>query len=69
LARTLFKRDFVDLMFMMIFPITLESGKLLFSKDTIPAAFKLTESLVTPNGVIFTNYMGAGQLKISIIEG
>ena len=62
LAQTLYKQDLVDEQLLMIFPITLGSGKRLFAEGTIPAAFKLTESLVTSNGVIFANYRRAGEV-------
>ena len=34
----------------MIYPITLGGGKRLFADGTIPAAFKVTESIVTLEG-------------------
>ena len=40
----------------MIYPITLGVGKRLFADGTIPAAFKVTESIVTSKGVIVVNY-------------
>ena len=46
----------------MIYPITLGSGKRLFADGTIPAAFKVTEGMVTPSGVIGVNYERAGAL-------
>ncbi|MFB5763256.1 hypothetical protein [Paenibacillus medicaginis] len=46
----------------MILPITLGSGKRLFADGTIPAAFKVTESKVAPNGVIVVNYERAGAI-------
>ncbi|MEN4040945.1 MAG: dihydrofolate reductase family protein [Anaerolineaceae bacterium] len=62
LIQTLFKHDLVDAFWMMIYPITLGSGKRLFADGTIPAAFKMTESTVTPNGVIIVNYERAGAI-------
>jgi hypothetical protein len=43
--------------------LTLGRGKKLFDNGTIPAAFNLTESLLTPRGVIFANYRRAGKVK------
>ncbi len=60
LLQTLIKHDLVDVFWLMIFPITLGSGKRLFADGTIPAAFKVTESIVTPTGVIVVNYERAG---------
>lgn len=67
LAQTLFKYDLVDEMWLMIFPITLGAGKHLFAEGTIPAAFTLTDSLITKNGVIFANYKRAGAVKTGIV--
>lgn len=60
LVQTLLKHDLVDALWLKIFPVTLGSGKRLFALGTIPAAFKVTESTVTPKGVIIINYERAG---------
>ncbi|HEX5000996.1 MAG TPA: dihydrofolate reductase family protein [Bacteroidia bacterium] len=67
LAQTLFMHDLVDELTLMIFPITLGTGKRLFREGTIPAAFTLTESLISSNGVIFTNYVRAGSVETGTI--
>lgn len=67
LAQTLFKHDLVDELWLKTFPITLGSGKRLFGEGTIPAAFTLTDSLVTSNGVIFANYKRAGEVRTSTV--
>lgn len=67
LAQTLFKHDLVDEMLLMTFPITLGQGKRLFAEGTIPAAFTLTDNLVTKNGVIFANYERAGDVKTGTV--
>ncbi len=66
-AQTLFKHDLVDELWLMIFPVTLGRGKRLFGEGAIPAAFTLTESLVTSNGVIFANYKRAGEVKTGTV--
>jgi dihydrofolate reductase len=63
LVQTLLKNDLVDEMLLMTFPVTLGSGKKLFEEGTIPAAFEMTKSLITPNGVIYANYKRAGDVK------
>lgn len=63
LAQTLLKNDLVDELWLKIFPVTLGQGKRLFDRGTIPAAFKLTESKVTPSGVIFASYKRDGKVK------
>jgi dihydrofolate reductase len=67
LAQTLFKHDLVDELWLKFFPITLGTGKRLFGEGTIPAAFTLTESLVTSNGVIFANYKRAGAVETGTV--
>jgi dihydrofolate reductase len=42
----------VDELWLKIHPLTLGKGKKLFDNGTIPAAFTLIESSVTPSGVI-----------------
>jgi len=67
LAQTLFKNDLVDEMYLMTFPITLGTGKRLFEEGTIPAAFTVTDSLVTKNGVVFANYQRAGNVETGTV--
>jgi len=67
LAQTMFKHDLVDELWLMIFPVTLGTGKRLFDDGTIPAAFTITGSLVTSNGVIFANYKRAGDVKTGTV--
>jgi dihydrofolate reductase len=62
LIQTLIKHELVDSFWLMIYPITLGSGKRLFADGTVPAAFKVTESQVTANGVIVVNYERAGAI-------
>ena len=64
LLQTLIRHDLVDTFWLMIYPVTLGSGKRLFAAGTIPAAFKVTEGTVTPSGVIVVNYERAGVLTI-----
>lgn len=67
LVQTLFKHDLVDELRLMTFPVMLGSGKRLFAEGTIPAAFKLGESLVSSNGVIFASYKRAGEVKTGTV--
>lgn len=62
-VQTLLKNDLVDELWLKIFPITLGTGKRLFAEGTIPAAFELADSKVSPSGVIFANYRRAGEVK------
>jgi dihydrofolate reductase len=63
LIQTLLKNDLVDELWLKTFPVTLGSGKRLFGEGTIPAAFELVESEVTPKGVIFASYKRSGEIK------
>ena len=63
LVQTLLKYDLVDELWLKIFPITLGSGKRLFTEGTIPAAFTLIESKTSPTGVIVVSYRRAGEVK------
>ena len=63
LVQTLIRHDLVDTFWLMIYPLTLGSGKRLFAGGTTPAAYKLTESRVTPRGVIVANYERAGSVS------
>jgi dihydrofolate reductase len=60
--QTLLKHDLVDELWLKTFPLTLGKGKRLFAEGTIPAAFKLVESKVSPRGVIIANYERAGEV-------
>ncbi len=67
MAQTLLKHDLVDELCVMTFPVTLGSGKRLFGEGTTAAAFRLTDSLITRNGVIFAYYKRAGEVKTGTI--
>ena len=67
MVQTLLRHDLVDELWLKTFPITLGKGKRLFGEGTIPAAFTLTESFITPNGVIFANYKRAGEVKTGTV--
>lgn len=68
LIQLLLKNDLVDELWLKIFPLTLGKGKKLFDKGTIPTAFTLIESLVTPSGVIIANYKRDGKVKTGTFE-
>lgn len=63
LVQTLMKHDLVDEFWLKIYPLTLGSGKRLFVEGTIPAAFKVTESKISPNGIIMVNYARSGAVQ------
>src|SRR6187401_296042 len=63
LIQLLLKNDLVDELRLKIYPLTLGKGKKLFDNGPIPAAFTLTESIVTSTGVIIASYKRAGKVK------
>ena len=67
LIQLLLKNDLVDELWLKIHPLTLGKGKKLFDGSTIPAAFTLTESIVTTSGVIIANYKRAGKVKTGTV--
>ncbi len=69
LVQTLMKHDLVDAFWLKIFPLTLGGGKRLFADGTIPAAFKVTDSQVSPDGVIIVNYERAGAITTGTVSG
>ena len=67
LIQLLIKNDLVDELWLKIHPLTLGKGKKLFDNGTIPAAFTLIESSITPSGVIIANYKRAGKVKTGTV--
>jgi len=67
LIQLLLKNDLVDELKLKIHPLTLGKGKKLFNNGTIPASFTLTESIVTPGGVIIAYYTRAGKVKTGTV--
>ena len=63
LLQTLLGHDLIDELWLKIFPIILGTGRRLFPEGTIPAAFRLSESKVSPNGVIIASYERAGEVR------
>lgn len=63
LIQTLLRHDLVDEFWLKIFPVTVGPGKRLFDSGTIPAAYAVVESTVSPAGVIVATYRRAGELK------
>jgi dihydrofolate reductase len=63
LLQTLLAHGLVDALWLRIHPITLGRGKRLFEGGAIPTAFRVTESQVTPTGVILVSYERAGDVE------
>ena len=62
LIQTLLENDLVDELQLVTYPVTLGSGKRLFDRGTIPAAFTVSDGAVTSSGVVFARYTRAGEV-------
>jgi dihydrofolate reductase len=67
LIQTLLANDLADELWLKIFPVTLGKGKRLFGTGTIPAAFELTASTLSPGGVIIASYKRDGEVKLGSV--
>ncbi|MBC7536475.1 MAG: dihydrofolate reductase [Ferruginibacter sp.] len=67
LIQLLLENDLVDELCLKIYPLTLGEGKKLFDNGTMPAAFTLATSSITPSGVIIANYRRAGKVKTGTV--
>lgn len=63
LIHLLLKNDLVDELHLKIHPLILGKGKKLFDNSSLAAAYALTNSLVTPRGVIIATYKRDGKVK------
>ncbi len=61
LTQTLIEHDLIDLYRILIFPLTLGSGRRLFAAGTRPAALRLVSSRASENGVTINVYEPAGE--------
>ena len=62
LIQTLLRNNLVDEYRLWSFPLTIGSGKRLFSDGTIPAGLKLIDSTVSTTGVVIGTYEPAGEI-------
>lgn len=63
LVQTLMANDLVDQFRVMIFPLTLGSGKQLFGDGVRPGNLRLVDSEVSTTGVIIATYEPAGDVR------
>ena len=63
LIQTLLAHDLIDEFRVLIYPLVLGKGKRLFGEGTMPAAFKLMKSAVSPSGVLIATYERDGDIK------
>ncbi|TMA01156.1 MAG: deaminase [Methanobacteriota archaeon] len=67
LVHSLLAAGLVDEIRTFTFPVLLGKGKRLFSDDSQPRAFKLTQSVVSPNGIIHATYVLDGKVKTGTV--
>ncbi|MEU4478924.1 dihydrofolate reductase family protein [Micromonospora sp. NPDC023966] len=60
LVQSLLRLGVVDRLNLWLYPLTLGSGKRLFAQGTVPAAFRLTESVTHGSGTLQLTYETAG---------
>jgi dihydrofolate reductase len=63
LIQSLMRHGLVDEYQLIVFPVTIGSGKRLFGDGTVPAGLRLVTSSVSSTGVIVGRYEPAGELK------
>ncbi len=68
LVQLLLTHDLVDELWLKIYPLTLGTGKKLFTNGAMPTAFTLVEHTITSKGVIMANYKRAGRAETGKVE-
>ncbi len=68
LVHLLLSNDLVDELRLKIHPILLGSGKRLFDTAAIPAAYKLSDTVITSTGVIIARYFRSGDVKTGQVK-
>jgi dihydrofolate reductase len=63
LIQTLLANRLVDVLHLMIYPITLSKGKKLFEEGTQSQEWKIEESIVSKTGTIIVKYVPGGEVK------
>ena len=63
LVQQLLASDLVDEIRLLTFPVLLGAGKRLFDGQAMPATFKLDSGVVSPNGIVITRYVRAGEVR------
>lgn len=62
LIQTLLAHDLIDELRLLLFPLALGRGKRLFGQGAQPAAFELKQASVSPNGIVITRHVRAGDV-------
>lgn len=67
LIQTLLEHHLIDRMHLWIHPVTIGTGKKLFESGTQPETFKLVDSKIGTNGIIYATYEPAGELRTGTV--
>jgi dihydrofolate reductase len=68
LIQTLFANRLVDVLHIWTYPITLGKGKKLFQEGTQAQEWKMTESVISPTGIVIASYVPGGEVKLGSFE-
>ena len=68
LIQTLLKNRLIDRMQLWIYPLTIGSGKRLFTDGTLAEKFKLVKSKISSSGVVLATYEPAGGFKTGRVD-
>ncbi len=68
LIQTLLEHHLIDRMHLWIYPLTIGSGKRLFTDGTQAEKFELVESKISSTGVILATYQPAGGFKTGRVD-
>lgn len=63
LIQTLLAHDLIDQFRLLTYPVLLGKGKRLFGSGTLPGRLTVTNSTVSPSGVVIVTYERAGDVK------
>ncbi len=69
IVHALLAAGLVDEIHVFTFPVLLGKGKRLFDNNGLPSAYKLTNSRVSPTGLITASYTPAGEVQHMTIRG
>ena len=63
LAQTLFSNQLVDVLHTLTYPIILGKGKKLFQEGLPAQEWKMTDSMISPIGIVIASYVPGGEVK------
>ncbi|MES3019816.1 MAG: dihydrofolate reductase family protein [Bacteroidota bacterium] len=68
LVQTLLEHQLIDVLNTLTYPITLGKGKKLFGEGTQPLTWKITNSTITPKGIIIASYVPSGAIDTGAFQ-